>query len=85
LALGSTPNLSPFGIASDVGFRTVGVERDLRQLEHLQQFRVAAEQPAQQQIEHRALCSQSEGAIEAGAQFDPRSAVDSCRYPLFSV
>jgi hypothetical protein len=47
------------------------VERDLRPVEHLQQFRLAAEQPTQQPIEHHEAGSSSEDAIETGAQFGP--------------
>ena len=47
------------------------MERDLRPIEHLQQFRLAGEQPTQQPVKHHEPGSSSEDAIEAGAQFGP--------------
>jgi len=69
--LGSAADLSLGDLAADIVFLAVGVKRDLRPVEHWQQFRLAVEQAAQQPIEHREPGSPAEGAIKAGAKFDP--------------
>ncbi len=55
-------------LAADVVFRAVGVERDLRAIEHHQQFRLVGVQPSEQAVEGGKAGAAFEDAIKAGAQ-----------------
>jgi hypothetical protein len=54
---------------ADVAFRAIGVERDLRPVEHHQQLRLVGVQPLEQTIERDEAGASAEDALEPGKQF----------------
>ena len=70
--LGAAADLSPGDVQADVALGAIGVERDLRAVEHGQQFRLVGVQACKQAVESGKAGASSEDAIEADAQLDTR-------------
>ena len=78
VALAITPNLAsrpgtdfpPGDVTSDIVFGAVGVKRDLRPVQHSQQFALVRMQRFQQPVERGEASPAKENAIEPGAQRD---------------
>ena len=67
IAAGSAADLTLGNVAADVALRTVGVQRDLRPIEHHQQLGFVGMQPLEQAIEGGKPGAPVEDAIEASA------------------
>jgi len=63
-------DLAPGDMAPDVVLRAVGVQRDLRPLQHQQQFRLVGMQPRQQAVQGDEAGAAQKNAVEPGAQRD---------------
>ena len=64
-------DLAPGDLGADVVLRAVGVQRDLRAVEHAQQLRLVGVQAVEQSVEHDEAGAALEDAVEAGAQLGP--------------
>src|SRR3984885_2374907 len=74
VAPGPCADFPPGDVTTDVILRTVGVERDLRPVQHDQQFSLVGMQPCQQAVQRDKAGAALEDAVEAGAQ-GPRPAL----------
>ncbi len=68
VAAGSGADLAAGDLAADVVFGAVGMQRDLRPLQHHQQFGLVGMQPLQQSIQRDEAGAAAEDAIEPRAQ-----------------
>jgi len=68
VAVGTAADLTLGHLAADVIFRAVGVQRDLRAIEHHQQLSLVGVQPLEQTIKRGEAGAALEDAIEACAQ-----------------
>ena len=75
VASGPAADLAPGHLTANVVFRSVGVERDFRPLEHHQQLGLIGMQPRQQAIQRGEAGAAAEDAIEAGTHSLRRRAV----------
>ena len=66
VAVGAAADLALDDLAADVAFRSVGVQRYFRPIEHRQQFGLVGVQPRQQAIECGEAGAAAKDAIEAG-------------------
>lgn len=75
--LGAAADLAPGDVQADVALGAIGVERDLRAVEHGQQFRLVGVQACKQAVEGGKTGASSEDAIEADAQLasSPRTGI----------
>ena len=71
VAAGAAADLALGDLAADVVFGAVGVERDLRAIEHHQQFGLVGVQAGEQPIEGGKAGAAPEDAVEAGPQGRP--------------
>lgn len=65
-AVGTAADLALDDLAADVALRAVGVQRNVRPVEHHQQVGLVGMQPRQQAIEHGEAGAAGEDAVEAG-------------------
>src|SRR5690242_13580065 len=63
-------DLAPDDLTADVVLRAVGVQRDLRPVQHHQQLSLVGMQPGQQAVQGREAGATKKNAIEAGTQSD---------------
>ena len=68
VAAGAAADLALGDLAADVVLRAVGVQRDLRAVEHHQQLGLVGVQPGEQAVEGGEAGAAPEDAVEAGAQ-----------------
>src|SRR4051812_9889498 len=71
VAPGAAADLAPGDLGADVVLRSVGVQRDLRAVEHVQQLGLVGVQAVEQPVEHGEAGAALEDAVEAGAQLGP--------------
>ena len=82
LTPGSGADLPPCDVTADVVFRSVGMERDFRPLQHHQQFGLVGVQPRQQAVQRDEASTAKEDAVEACAQ---RPSPPLARFQLVSL
>src|SRR5690349_11824140 len=68
VAAGSGADLAAGDLAANIVFGAVGMQRDLRAIQHPQQFGLVGMQPCQQAIERGKAGAAAEDAIEPRAQ-----------------
>ena len=66
IAAGAARDFAPGDVATDVVFRAIGVRRDFRAFEHLEQLRLVGMKPREQAIEGDEAGFAGEDAIERG-------------------
>ena len=67
VAVRATADLALDDVTANVALGTIGVQRDLRPVEHGQQLGLVGIEPLQQAIEGDEACAATEDAIESGA------------------
>jgi hypothetical protein len=67
VTFGAAADLALGDLTANVVFRTVGVQWDLRPIQHAQQFRLVGVQPLQQPVERDEAGPAAEDAVEPGA------------------
>src|ERR1700757_57912 len=72
---GAATDLSLGDLAADIVLRSIGVQWDLRPVEHHQQFTLVGMEPGKQTVEGDESGLVREDAIEAGAQGSPALSV----------
>ena len=68
IAAGTTTDLAFGDLAADVVLRTIGVQRDVRMIEHGQQFGLVGMQPLQQSIETDEAGALAKDVVEPSAE-----------------
>src|SRR5215213_1567897 len=73
VAAGSAADLAPGDLGPDVVLRSVGVQRDLRAVEHPQEFRLVGVQPREQPVQDDKAGPTLKDPIKPRPQFAPSS------------